>query len=397
MITAERATAITADTAAAITAEKTTTKSSSAPAFYRRELDGLRFLACLAVFADHVGGTRAFIVKSPILSAAQRSGAFGVCLFFLLSAYLITVLLLKEREKTGTIRLRAFYVRRVLRIWPLYFACLILYGLLALNFSHYHVSPYRVAATALLAGNWYCAFHGWANLAIDPMWSISVEEQFYLLVPSVTRVGGRKAILVLSLIFLVLSQVALVVLGHHHGPVIPRVWVNSFVQFQYFAGGCLLALTLSDRSLKVPGFARFLFAGAGGMLWMVAAGPLHILGTPTAPSTAQLCIGYFLVLVGTVFFFLAVYDMPSRWMPQWVVYLGKISFGLYLFQGFTLELVQHTAIGHVVDGLKRHFAFADIVIELGVTLLAASLSYRFFEKPILRFKDRFAVIHSRPA
>ena len=83
----------------------------------------------------------------------------GLCLFFTLSAYLICDLLLRERETTGTIRIRAFYWRRILRIWPLYFGITIVYALGGRFFPSLHMEPGRVFAYFLLAGNWYIALH----------------------------------------------------------------------------------------------------------------------------------------------------------------------------------------------------------------------------------------------
>ncbi len=380
-----------------ILAGESTVLPGRTASFYRPELDALRFFACFAVFAHHVGFTRAFIINSRLLRPFQQAGGFGVCLFFLLSAYLITELLWKERDRTGSIHLRSFYIRRILRIWPLYFACLILFGVIAYFLPHYRVAPGRILAVVLLAGNWYCAFFGWANLALDPLWSISVEEQFYVLVPTIAKLGGKVAIWVTSILFLVLSQVTLLFLGIHHVKADPSVWTNSFVQFQFFAGGSILALLLRDGAFALQWPARLAVFLVASLCWWTAGGPLHLLGSPIEPTVAGLCGGYLLVLAGAILFFLAAYGIPARWIPRWAIYLGKISFGLYLFHGFALEIVMHTGFSHITDRLKHFFPFADILIEAGLTFLAASLSYRYFEKPFLRLKDRFAIVHSRPA
>ena len=88
--------------------------------FYRPGLDILRVLAFVLVFLAH--GLVRHLDKPTQLGAIGRAGEFGVCIFFFLSSYLITELLLREKRDTGTILIPAFYVRRILRIWPLYFA-----------------------------------------------------------------------------------------------------------------------------------------------------------------------------------------------------------------------------------------------------------------------------------
>ena len=99
----------------------------SGSSFYRPELDVLRFLAFLGVFVFHgtlVADLSFFGSWEPWAAAVCKSGAFGVDLFFALSAYLITALLLREKESQGALDLKAFYLRRILRIWPLYFTFL---------------------------------------------------------------------------------------------------------------------------------------------------------------------------------------------------------------------------------------------------------------------------------
>lgn len=364
--------------------------------FYRPELDALRFFACFAVFLHHIGPSRSYVMESRFLHPFQQAGAFGVCLFFLLSAYLITELLWKERARTGSIHLRSFYVRRILRIWPLYFACLIFYLCLSLFFPLFAVTPGRILAIVFLVGNWYFAIFGWGNIALNGLWTISIEEQFYLLVPTIAKFGGKRAIWWASAFFLIASQLTVLLLGKRHMAVNPAIWTNSIVQFQFFAAGCILALVVKDRKAFWGAPSRLTFFLVGMFVWGVAGGPLHLINETAHPSAFALTTGYMLVLVGTILFFLAAYGMPSRWIPRWVIYLGKISFGLYLVQGFVIEVAYRTPAANVLRELRHHIPLSDIVVEAGLTVLLASLSYQFLEKPFLRLKNRFSIIHSRP-
>jgi peptidoglycan/LPS O-acetylase OafA/YrhL len=128
--------------------------------FYQPELDGLRFYAFLAVFVYHTLPQQPAFYRSlhlplpSLWAAVASSGASGVDLFFTLSAFLITALLLRERQQTGGISLRLFYIRRILRIWPLYFFVLAVAVVLA------HIVPgqilpwYYVVGYLLFVGNW---------------------------------------------------------------------------------------------------------------------------------------------------------------------------------------------------------------------------------------------------
>jgi peptidoglycan/LPS O-acetylase OafA/YrhL len=113
-------------------------KTSASGSFYRPELDTLRFFAFLGVFVFHMAPLTIETYEplgwiAPWLVAWFSSGAFGVDLFFALSAYLITTLLLREKETRGSLDVRNFYIRRILRIWPLYFAFIAFAGVLHQN------------------------------------------------------------------------------------------------------------------------------------------------------------------------------------------------------------------------------------------------------------------------
>jgi len=178
--------------------------------FYRPELDVLRFIAFFLVLILHTSPPLLDSYKAWYASPSVRlvlyrlfsAGGFGLSIFFCLSAYLIATLLLRERSRTGDINLKAFYIRRILRIWPLYFAALFA-GFLRSYTGHLQHYPLAFLFYIFLAGNWYCAIYGFPLNPILPLWSISVEEQFYLFIPlSAKRGGHRMLVIVASLLFI---------------------------------------------------------------------------------------------------------------------------------------------------------------------------------------------------
>ena len=217
--------------------------------FYRPELDALRFFAFLAVYvchsipnflvaADASGKSGAGVV---FLTAIKDAGNFGVCLFFLLSAFLITELLRREDEAYGPIDIGAFYLRRILRIWPLYFGITIAYLLGGYFFPALRLEPGRIVSYFLLAGNWYIALHPWIQTPLRSLWSISVEEQFYLAWPLLAHYGGMRALAKASLVLVPLSLLTIYVVSSDQSYAHNTVWVNSFTQFQFLRGEhCLL-------------------------------------------------------------------------------------------------------------------------------------------------------------
>src|SRR5689334_7836956 len=155
--------------------------------FYRPELDVLRFFAFLGVFVFHAAPrTMDFYAAAGVprwlgnlLISTFGAGAYGVDLFFALSAYLITSLLLRERTATGILDLRGFYLRRILRIWPLYLAFVAFAAIFAALVPGQHLPMKYVVGYSLLAGNWIYAFYGLPASFATPLWTVSIEEQFY--------------------------------------------------------------------------------------------------------------------------------------------------------------------------------------------------------------------------
>ncbi|MDW5267827.1 MULTISPECIES: acyltransferase [Acidobacteriaceae] len=362
--------------------------------FYRPELDALRFFAFLCVFQHHVpftlGLDRIFPAR---IQELKEAGAYGVCLFFLLSAYLITELLCKERDETNSVHLKAFYIRRVLRIWPLYFVFLGFGVVFGIVMPHFRVEHYRVLAFLLLAGNWYTSYFGFTLNPISPLWSISVEEQFYLLIPTIMKHGGRRAIWAVSALFFIVSYGVLAWLGQHDASVNIRVWTNSLVQFQFFAAGCMLAIGLRARVPKLRVYWRIACVGGGVALWMASTHVTrHI---DVHPGAARLCVMYGMILAGTVLIFLGFLGLKASLIPKGLRYLGQISYGLYVF---------HEFIGDSISSAAKHWPHSGLrgspfsgALDLALTIGVAALSYQFLERPFLRLKERYTFIKSRPA
>jgi peptidoglycan/LPS O-acetylase OafA/YrhL len=354
--------------------------------YYRPELDALRFFAFACVFCDHlpIGGNWQPLVEM---------GAFGMCMFFMLSAYLILTILLRERQTTGKVNLGAFAVRRVLRIWPLYFLVLFAGYVLGMFFPNAYVSLHAVVAFSILLGNVYIAHHGWLG-PIGPLWSLSVEEQFYLAVPAIVRIGGRRGIVVICVAAIAIAYCVLVHLGLQ-GQSSRVVWVNSFVQFQFFAAGGLMALWLYGRNIRLSLWQRGALAAVGVALWF-KAGRLFPLHTLDVSRTIPLVVAYAFALLGTFLIFLSVLDIQIP-IPRPLVYLGKISYGLYLFQYFFIWLVFNNADHWHRMAFFSHHKLLAIPLAFGLDVALAALSYHFFERPILQFKQRFETVRTRPA
>lgn len=353
--------------------------------FYRPELDILRFLAFFLVFLFH--SQKMYFTESPF-SNAFGACASGVQVFFLLSSFLITELLLREKEKTGTVHLRFFYIRRILRIWPLYFfvigACLIVSKL-----THFTIlTTTQFLFYLFLAGNWWSASHGFIARVMGPLWSISLEEQYYIVWPTITRFG-KRALWIACGVFLIASTATLWYLGsvraEHYA-----IWCNSFVEFQFFVLGAILAMLLHNRKLNFSPVLRIALALAA---FAVIVGDQISLHATLGPTTGPISLisAYALLSLGVVLLFLAFFGMKVESFAQPLIYLGKISYGLYVFHDMCL---------HLIYSLKQRFhlgGLLSMLLSLALCILIASLSYRFLEMPFLRLKEKFAFVRTRTA
>jgi peptidoglycan/LPS O-acetylase OafA/YrhL len=363
-------------------AERQAGASPGPSRFSHPELNSLRFLAFTLVFFRHAEPVKSN--PGPLRDAS----AFGVHIFFLLSAYLIVSLLIRERQTTGTVNLHFFAIRRMLRIWPLYFLALAGGSLIGRIQPSIPVTRGMAAAFTLLGGNFYIAKHGWIGSPISVLWSLSVEEQFYLLVPSIAKFGGEQALRIACWVALFSSYFALILLGYRHANPQVAVWVNSFVCFQFFAAGGLIGIYMQGRRNAIGLPSRIGLGLLAMLLFIAAAKDGHLL--EDMPSTAPiLCIGYLMALAGCVGLFFAVLDYPAK-QRSVPAYLGTISYGLYVFHGWCLYLLG-LVCGRIVT-LRQHRNLITDVLALILTIVLASLSYQFFERPVLRLKSRFEVV-----
>jgi peptidoglycan/LPS O-acetylase OafA/YrhL len=362
--------------------------SANLKRFYHPELDALRFVAFFLVFLHHAFSLSADVYSrlglSPAVATAMvriiDAGRVGVDLFFVLSSYLITTLLLRERRIRGDFRLSAFYARRALRIWPLYFA-VIAFCELALRFVLPGENfPIRyVAAFSLFSGNWAMIAWGLPTSAAAILWSVSIEEQFYILWPlALRRLHGVRV----GVAGLVLVLVAMMV---RHAiasstPSVVHLWYNTFARLDTIGAGILLAYFFSDRAPELHPVARISMGVAAAMAILIS----RVIQLPEEVQFSIATLSCAAVLVAVLF---PSGQCPAPLRLPWLLYLGKISYGLY-----ALHMIGIYAMARM---MHPHGALSG-VLRLGamfaITLAAAAISYQFLEKPFLTLKERLAVV-----
>ena len=383
---------------------------------YLPELDVVRFWAFFAVFFFHtvyllpVAANSGFLHLLPVVAVfvGEQAGRFGVDLFFTLSAFLITSLLIAEKAERGSIQLSKFYLRRILRIWPLYFGvAFLVFGLAYLHNERGMLGffwPY-----VLLAPNWAWALNGNpevhtnAFLAIIVFWSLGIEEQFYLLWPLAMRRIGLDQLRKAGWFLIGVSAVVRFVCWTSDVPH-PGVYANTFARLDPIAVGILLAAEWS--AMKAEGgqlSLRHRILGSWLALPIGVAGFLlagFIAGTQGLNNGMFIFIGYPLVAwSGYLILFHTLLNLKPEGRKgrafRGLAYLGKISYGLYIFHAFIYDLAGPVMVKWLgLKGTMREMSAGHmlllVVFSFLATVLVAHLSYRYFESFFLAMKGRFS-------
>lgn len=379
------------------TAHRIVERAQQTKGSYHPELDVLRFFAFFAVFLHHALPRDASLyvgagipeAATQLVLTAKGAGAFGLDLFFTLSSFLITDLLMREGVESGRIGLRNFYIRRALRIWPLYFVFLFITVLVVP-----HILPQDQFGTiylvsfALFSGNWACVVSGIPFSVASPLWSISVEEQFYIMWPLLLMLFGfnrvrQIAFVLIGIAFLTRFALAL------YGATDAAVWCHTLVRLDTIALGAILAFTLRGRAPQIGTIIRLVLCGIAVLLWLVIARYLKQDGLASLATYPLSAIASLTLLVAALRKEAGVLNYPPF---TWLVYLGRISYGLYVFHLLALAVVSQLISIPIVDiplNFERRF-----VLSFVLTVILAALSYRFLERPFLKLKRRFSRVPS---
>jgi peptidoglycan/LPS O-acetylase OafA/YrhL len=338
-------------------------------------LDGLRCLSIVPVVWHHS-------TPRP-LPGLLGKGPAGVDLFFCISGFLITTLLLREKSRTGQVALSGFYARRALRILPLYYAVLLSYVAFAVllpasaaqRAHFFHTLPYYASFTA----NWFADFGVAYPILFSFAWSLCVEEQFYAFWPWLVRSLSKRGALLAMLTLLTCDAAAE---RGFSSTLLPTGSLALRIVTSFAAPiglGAILAL-----GLDVPrGFA--LLARVLGHAWsapLALALVIALLVWPSAPL-----FGFQLALTALVgaCVIRERHGLARPLRARAVSYVGRVSYGLYL-----LNL---TAIGLIRRAFPDHISSSVFVFTLSfpLALVLAALSHRYFEAPFLRYSVRFRV------
>jgi peptidoglycan/LPS O-acetylase OafA/YrhL len=329
-------------------------------------LDGLRAVAITLVMLMHFG--------------VRVSGGLGVNLFFTLSGFLITWLLLAELAQSSTIDFKGFYLRRTFRIFPAYYAFLVVFGTLS-YFKGDHWRAGNVWAVATYTMDWYVPFHD--KVHVMPLWSLAVEEQFYLLWPLtlwlLVRKGGKWPVAgVLSIIAMGVAwrSVAYSILKLPYN----YLYMALDSRLDNLMVGCLLAIVLNQRQVGVERAARLLVR----FQWLPIVTIALLLWQSEGFVTYRNTVGYTVEALLCAVLLLQVLQLSSSAWWIWfehpmMRYVGRISYSLYLYNPLADSVVQRLQVINPIIKIGG---------SLALSIAIASASFHWVEKPFLVLKDK---------
>jgi peptidoglycan/LPS O-acetylase OafA/YrhL len=362
-------------------------------------LDGVRGVAAATVFVYHYGGgAQSSFLPLRWFGEGLKFGWVGVSLFFVLSGFLISGILWDSMGRPSW--WQTFYVRRSLRIFPLYYLALLLAVAIALLAGQVNVQssvwPYALYLQNIPSlGN---HLHGFDKSHLDHFWTLAVEEQFYLVWPFLLLVLRRdrvNAMRFCTTLWLLSFIFRLGVYGFSLSP----DWAGRFLlgRTGELSAGAFLALSLRGS----PEERRRLMRQVPRLLWGALAALVVLLVWSHEPSLETFSNATFGLAVLSIFFGCLIaysttpgpaqsfFELPAlRW-------LGKISYGIYVYHVFfrwQFEWCAARLAPHA--GRTASLALVALVAAVG-TLAVATLSFYAFEQPFLSLRDRFHFSHAR--
>jgi peptidoglycan/LPS O-acetylase OafA/YrhL len=362
--------------------QSTTILKPKATTVYFKGLNGLRAISAMAVLGSHINmSLQQFGL--PGLPTLDLAG-FGVTIFFSLSGFLITYLLLEEKQVTGTVAIPKFYARRILRIWPLYFLYLFMAVSVAQLLTNFVIS-HDLLYYLFFVSNIPFVFGGLLPY-LAHYWSLAVEEQFYIFWPWLIKYTKNMMVCLVAFVigFLLLKVFCNVVYGGNS-----LIYTVFYVtRFDCMAIGAIGAWILYFKKQHLLNLLNnpVTEIAAWLILCVVALNSFHILSIIDHEIIAGVTV---VLILNQCYNKNPLLSLENKFLN----FVGSISFGIYVYHPLLITLLAFLPWALLPEAyyVKIGIVYAAIV---SATVGISYLSYKYFEKPVLIFKEKFAIISS---
>ena len=353
---------------------------------YLSGLNGLRAIASTSVVISHTLSPTYgdFGIKSNLrLPLAE----FGVTLFFVISGFLITYLLLNEQDLNDKINVKKFYFRRILRIWPIYYLSILLISLLSIYIFKGELEEF-ISVNLI----WYILFA--ANIPfilssgikiITHFWSIGVEEQFYLVWPLFIKYSNKN--LNIKIIFLVTILIAIKLLVWQY------IGKDSFIyrfisvtRIHCMMVGAIGSILFYRKNLfYIDFFCNKWVQYVSWSLFVLIGAGFHV---PAVVAHELFAIISLVIIIGQINFAKGIFCLETKLLN----FLGKLSYGIYVYHPLVIFiLAKYIRYIDINKELKFVLIFSTVIVA---TILISYFSYEYYEKYFIQLKTRLAVVKS---
>ncbi len=348
--------------------------------------DALRFFSFLIVFLSHLPydlfNTLRFL---------HLKGTIGVSFFFVLSGFLITYILLHEKTQTSTVQLKNFFMRRILRIWPLYYCTLLfaflssyLINMIGLDSSSNGYEPNWILSALFLENYQNIFFNDVGNVSPMPvLWSLCIEEHFYILWGLALYFFPAKRIPLLIIILIISATIARIIFLHNQWPF--KDITTNIDYFMYGAIPAYLFVFAKEQTIQlvsnIPTYLKVILPILI-LIYLFSANSLYFpYYELVEPVVFGLLFGALILLLlpEKGVFKISDHTIFSKW--------GTYTYGLYLIHVIAINLVIQIFRKLHIDFEVHYLMF--IALAFVTTLLGSYVSYRYIEKPFLRLKKGF--------
>lgn len=364
------------------------------PIKHFEDFDSMRGIAALSVVLFHISthfifpNTPSYSIFLKIISFNENAGIMGVNFFFVLSGFLITYLILREKYETGRLEVLKFYMRRILRIWPLYFLTIIIgfiiYPFLAeiLNKSYIEQAHWQFYVVFLT--NFNNIIHGFSLGILGVQWSVAIEEQFYLIWPLLFGfIKNKRTFLFISLALVIFSNIFII----HNIIDANYIYFHTFSAINELAFGGIAAFVAFHK----PNTIKNILGKFSNLLVIT----IYVTGLTMVFFNNEISsFSYYYAVIKkpviALFFVFIVleqtYSNKSLFKLRkikFLAFLGKISYGIYLLHMVAIQLILSINAYFVMPALL------NVLLSLIMTIFLSQISYKYFESFFLKLKTTF--------